>query len=146
MFIAVGPPSFTALALIGIARDLPSGDSYLAQHPGSVEVFQALALAIALFIWILGFWFFCITFVSVIDGAWKMSFHLAWWAFVFPNVGFTIAVISIGQEMMSQGILWVGTAMTLLLIVLYFFVLGAHIRAVWRGDIMWPGKDEDRDE
>ena len=72
-----------------------------------------------------------------------MSFHLSWWAFVFPNVGFTISVIKIGQSLQSEGILWVGTTMTLLLVVVYLFVLACHVRAIWKKKIWFPGKDED---
>lgn len=72
-----------------------------------------------------------------------MSFHLSWWAFVFPNVGFTIATIRIGTSFQSHGVLWVGTAMSLIIVAIYLFVLCCHVRAVWRKQILFPGKDED---
>ena len=74
-----------------------------------------------------------------------MSFHLIWYAFVFPNVGFTIATISIGRELRSQSILWVGSVMTCVIILVFLLVTVAHVRALWKGQIMWPGKDEDKD-
>ena len=136
MFLAVGPPSFTALALITIPKALPPNVGYLAQHPGSLEIFQALGLASAIFMWTLGFWFFCVTLLAIVAGAREMAFHLACWALVFPNVGLTIALIEIGHELESEGILWVGTAMSLFLVALYLFVFQAHIRAFWNHDIM----------
>ena len=75
-----------------------------------------------------------------------MSFHLVWWAFVFPNVGFTIATIRIGEQFESNGILWVGSAMTILLVATWIFVLMSHVRAIWKKQILMPGKDEDKDE
>jgi tellurite resistance protein TehA-like permease len=72
-----------------------------------------------------------------------MSFHLVWWSFVFPNAGFAICTIKIGQAFMSEGILWVGSAMTIILVAVGLFVGGMHIRAVWKNQIMWPWKDED---
>jgi hypothetical protein len=36
--------------------------------------------------------------------------------------------------------------MTVLLVAVWTFVALAHIRAVWRKDILWPGKDDDRDQ
>lgn len=65
---------------------------------------------------------------------------------MFPNVGFTIATINIGNALMSEGILWVGSAMTILLVVIYLFVGASHVRAVYKGHILWPGKDEDHDQ
>jgi tellurite resistance protein TehA-like permease len=153
MFIAVGPPSFTGLALIGISQNLRriypgyTTISGISNPEIIADVFQIIALGAAIFLWVTAFWFFAIALVSVLHGVFKegMSFHLVWWAFVFPNVGFTICTISIGNTMMSQGILWLGSAMTILVIVVWLFVLVMHARAVWRKDILWPGKDEDHD-
>jgi hypothetical protein len=58
-------------------------------------------------------------------------------------VGFTIATIDIGQVFQSQGVTWVGSAMTCLLVVAYLFILFKHVQAVWRGQIIMGGKDED---
>ncbi|KAI9704600.1 MAG: hypothetical protein M1820_005513 [Bogoriella megaspora] len=146
MFIAVGPPSFTALALIGISRSIPADYGYFAIYPSSVETLQQLALAFAIFIWALAFWFFCISLLSVLAEGLSMSFHLVWWAFVFPNTGFTIAVIEIGQELRSNAVTWVGSILSILLVAIYLFVLGSHVYAVLTKQILWPGKDEDKDE
>jgi tellurite resistance protein TehA-like permease len=75
-----------------------------------------------------------------------MSFHLVSWAFVFPNVGFTIATIEIGTVFMSEGILWLGSAMTVLVVIAWLFVGAAHGRAVWKKQILWPGRAEDHDQ
>lgn len=58
-------------------------------------------------------------------------------------MGFTIATIDIGEAFQSQGITWVGSVMTCLLVVTYIFILFKHIQAVWRGQIMMEGQDED---
>ena len=67
-----------------------------------------------------------------------------WYALVFPNVGFTIAVIDIGEQLLSPGIKWVGSAMTILLVTTWLFVLAMHARAVLTKQIMMPGMDEDK--
>ena len=146
MFIAVGPPTFTGLALIGLSRSLPADYGYFASHPAALETLHTLALAFAIFVWTLSFWFFCVSVVSCLMVAREMCFHLVWWAFVFPNSGFTIAVIDIGQQLGSPAITWVGSVMSILLVATWLFVLVMHARAVTKGDIMWPGKDEDKDE
>ena len=146
MFISVGPPAFTALALIGMSRSIPASYGYFAAHPTVVETLQQLALAFAIFIWTLALWFFSVTVVSCLTAVPHLRFHLVWWSFVFPNTGFTIAVIDIGKQLVSPGIMWVGSGMSILLIAMYLFVLGAHVRAIVRKDILWPGQDEDKEE
>jgi C4-dicarboxylate transporter/malic acid transport protein len=155
MFIAVGPPSFTGLALLGISKELgriyPSYTSISGVSNPTIipDVFRILAVAVSVFLWATAFFFFSISLVSTLAGALSkqgMSFHLVWWSFVFPNVGFTICTINLGSALMSSAILWLGSVMTVLLIVLWLFVGCFHIRAVWRGDILWPGKDEDHDQ
>lgn len=144
MFISVGPPSFTGLALIGMSQALPPNYGYFARHLASIETLQTMAVFVAVFLWTLSFWFFCISLLSVLLGARRMSFHLTSWALVFPNVGFTIATIDIGQAFESEGILWVGSAMTILLVIAWFAVAFFHAKAVLRKEIMMPGMDEDK--
>ena len=54
--------------------------------------------------------------------------------------------IKIGTELESAGIKWVGSAMTILIVITYVFVFVAHVRAVWKKQILLEGKDEDADE
>jgi len=36
--------------------------------------------------------------------------------------------------------------MTVILVAVWMFVGAAHVRAVWRKKILWPGRDEDHDQ
>ena len=146
MFISAGPPSFTSLALIGMARALPPEASFFQRHTTAIENMQVLAAFIGVFLWTLSFWFFCTASLAVLTSVKRMSFHLTWWAMVFPNVGFTIATIRIGEEFESEGILWLGSVMTVLLVGMWMFVFVCHVRAVMQRQILMPGKDEDRGE
>lgn len=92
------------------------------------------------------FWFFSIALISTLITAKQMSFKLVWYAMVFPNVGFTIAVIKLGQQLLSPAIEWVGSIMTILLITVWLFVMAAHARAVYMKQITMPGLDEDKDQ
>ncbi|KIW46545.1 uncharacterized protein PV06_02212 [Exophiala oligosperma] len=145
MFIAVGPPSFTALAIIELARHYPAAAGYDYFGPDAVtaQIVQVLSLMVAVFVWSLSFWFFCLGVISCVAARGKFRFHLNWWAFVFPNTGFALATINIGRSLKSQGVLWVGSAMTICLALTYLFVLYHHVRAVWRKDVLFLGKDED---
>lgn len=153
MFIAVGPPSFTALALIGMANDaakvFPQGFdiSDITNTVLVIDVLRIVALLIAIFLWTLGLWFFFITAIAVIAGIpTGGGFHLSWWTFVFPNVGFTIALINIGKALGSEAILWVTSIMTIMLVCMWGFVVFNQIKAVLTKKIMWPERDEDYDE
>lgn len=50
MFIAVGPPSFTGLALIGISTSVPSDYGVFAENPGMAEMMKQLALLFAMYV------------------------------------------------------------------------------------------------
>ena len=96
-----------------------------------------------------------------------MSFTLNWWAvsssqtkplqklqlptnitskqFVFPNAGLTLAAIQVGSALNSPGINGICSALTIFLVIMWLITAVAHIQALWKGKIMWPGKDEDKD-
>jgi C4-dicarboxylate transporter/malic acid transport protein len=140
MFIAVGPPGFTALATIGIAHAIPSDVSYTINNPGALQVLRTVALWVGIWLWTVSFWFFALAVVANVIPILKskMEFTNGWWAFVFPNVGFTISTAVIGEQLDSSGILWLASAMTILLAATWTFVLGAQILAVKRRQLLWP--------
>jgi C4-dicarboxylate transporter/malic acid transport protein len=144
MFIAVGPPSFTSLALIGMANSFPASTGYFGlEAQQTISVLKLLATMTAVFIWCLAFWFFCLALVAILAVSKTAKFRLSWWAFVFPNVGFTLATIKIGDMLESPGVHWVGSVMTMGLVAMYLFVLTMTIKAVSTRQIMSAGKDED---
>ncbi|KAG9194596.1 hypothetical protein G6011_04631 [Alternaria panax] len=144
MFIAVGPPAFTSLAIIGMARAWPLTTTVFGPDgQATAHMLELLATMVAVFIWSLAFWFFCIAVSSILAAAKEMTFHLNWWAFVFPNVGFTLATIKIGAVFGSEVAAWAGSIMTICLVATYLFVFIVCARAVIRRDILSGGKDED---
>ncbi|KAF7344106.1 Malic acid transport protein [Mycena venus] len=144
MFIAVGPPSFTSLALIGMANDFPAiYRAYFGVEATTIQIIKVGATMMAVFIWSLSLWFFCISTLACLAVRHEMRFRLGWYAFVFPNVGFTIATISIGKMLHSAGVDWVGSIMSAVLVITYLAVGFHHVRAFVRREILWEGKDED---
>lgn len=138
----VGPPAFTALAFIGMANGMP--DTFDRELDGFIDVNMIRTFAIigAIFLWALSLWWFGIALVAVLSSPPKY-FHLGWWAMVFPNTGFVLATISIGNELGNETVRWITTGMSICLLLTYLFVLYSHIRAVVIQDIMYPGRDED---
>lgn len=98
------------------------------------------------FVWTLGFWFFCIALISTLQTVKQMTFKCVWYAMVFPNVGLTIALIQIGEKLLSPAIQWITSIMTIILVALWLFVMVAHVRAVVKKQIMMPGLNEDNDQ
>jgi C4-dicarboxylate transporter/malic acid transport protein len=145
MFIAVGPAGYTSVAIIGMAGSLPEGYGYFATYPMAQEVLQVLALWIGVWIWCVGFWFFGFGLLAVLSSAfrWKLQFSMSWWAFVFPNIGFTLATANIGKELQSEGIMWVASVLTIILVIMWFVVLYAMVSAVVRKKLLWPSRDGD---
>ena len=62
---------------------------------------------------------------------------------VFPNSGFIIATINIGNSLQDEVILFVANGLTIAILLMWAFVLYHNIRAVIVQDIMYPGRDED---
>ncbi|KAM0346184.1 hypothetical protein ACHAPU_005605 [Fusarium lateritium] len=143
LFMCVGPPAFTALALIGMAEGLPDKIQFVNDGTSiNVALVKLMAIMGAIFLWALSLWWFGIGVVAVIQSPPKY-FHLGWWAMVFPNTGFTLATISIGKALGSTSIGWVATGMSIVLLCAYAFIFYSHVRAVLSQDIMYPGRDED---
>ncbi|BFZ55310.1 hypothetical protein PYCC9005_002350 [Savitreella phatthalungensis] len=170
LFMPVGASGYTIVALIGCARYIPENYAYFARHPTAGEVLQIVALWSSIFMWLFTFFIFAFALVANLPTAlvWKrpkeqdlpdsssplvglqrrpqMHFKLAWWAIIFPNVGFTIATIYIGQELESPGILWVGSAQTIAVVIFWLMDLILSAKAVITRQIMYPGKDEDKNQ
>ncbi|CAL3962641.1 unnamed protein product [Diplocarpon coronariae] len=131
MFIAVESPSFKGLAVLGISQHLHMVYPSYTTIQGVMNpdiIAQIFRVATAL-------WLSSIASVSVTHGALSkegMSFHLFWWTFVFSNVGSTIVAIDLGNVLMSEGVNWHSSVMTILTVAMWLFVDAVHIRAVWK--------------
>lgn len=140
LFMNVGPPSFTALALIGMADGLP--DRFDPDMDGLIidaGIIRTIALIVGISLWALAAWWWGIAFIAVVQSP-PVYFHLGWWAMVFPNTGWTLATITIGNAMASEPVKWMGTGMSIVLLLTYCYVFYHHVRAVVIQDIMYTGR------
>jgi tellurite resistance protein TehA-like permease len=150
MFISVGPSGFTISGIVGMGQHLPKvvpkdfmGDGELAG-----KVSMVLANWVGLWLWGLAIWF---CFVSVFahwstvkHNRWR--FAMTWYSYVFPNTALCTATFAIAQALDSRAIRITGCVMTCVLICIWLTVFVCMIRAVFLKDILWPQKQEDRDE
>ncbi|KAI4714244.1 hypothetical protein J4E89_001694 [Alternaria sp. Ai002NY15] len=138
---------YTAAGLLSLANQAPSlvAENYFTNTvvPDG-EIVRIIGIMSGLFIILFAYWFFIITTIAVIVGSRRMSFSLNWWAFIFPNAGLTLATIQAGKVLNSEAINGIASALTILLVIMWFFTAAFCIRAVYLGQVLWPGKDEDK--
>lgn len=136
MFILVGMPGYTATALQGLAqaatKHFPQGYLGVETVPAA-DVLVVVSIAVGAFLWLLSFIFFSWTVVCVAYGVNQMRFDVTWWASIFPNVGWVVATSLLGQTLNSQGIQWVASAMTIILVIFWLFVAGSHLKNILQG-------------
>jgi tellurite resistance protein TehA-like permease len=150
MYIAVGPASYTSNTLVALGMQAPKyiPPGFL-NTPSDIPVgyiWQSVGVATGIFIWLLGFWFSALSTVSVLWGIKKMHFTLNQWGVIFPNVGLTIAAIYIGRALDSAGIKAVTSAMSMVLVALWFLTAVMNIWALYKKQVLWPGMDEDMED
>jgi tellurite resistance protein TehA-like permease len=150
LFVKTSAIAYTASTLVTIGTQavkvLPP--DFLG-FPGPTPVgyiWKAIGVPAGLFLWLVAFWFFALSTVSVLFGIRQMKFDLSWWAFIFPNAGLTIAAIQIGNALGSPAIGLVCSAATVLIVMVWLVVAVANVRAVWKREVLWPGMDEDMED
>ncbi|EAW14614.1 tellurite-resistance/dicarboxylate transporter family protein [Aspergillus clavatus NRRL 1] len=165
MFIAVGPWSFTALALIGMAQaavqqfparyilsSVDSPPTTTTTTPVAVpagEIVLILAAFVAVFLWTMAAFCLSIAVLSVLaqcrvfGGRGMVPISLAYWSMVFPNAGFVIATIRLGQVLQSAAILWVTSGLTICQVTAWLCVGSATVWAVVTRRMLWPEDEMD---
>ena len=148
MYVAVGPASYTSTALVLLgsqAKDvLPEGFLDLTIPVG--EIWKAMGVVAGMFLWLVGFWFSAISTVAFVHGWKRANFSMSWWATVFPNAGLMIALIQIGKALDCGRIKAVGSGMTVMVVVAWCLVTVFTVKAVRKGEVLWPGRDEDMED
>jgi tellurite resistance protein TehA-like permease len=149
MFVAVGPASYTVNTFVALGMQAPKHipKGFLGIDSISVgDVFKAVAVAIGIFMWLIGFWFSALSTVSVLLSAKDSHFTLNWWAFIFPNVGLVTALLQISEALDLPGVQMICTGATAVLTLLWVFCAVMHICAIVRKEVLWPGQDEDMED
>jgi tellurite resistance protein TehA-like permease len=171
MFISVGPSGFTIAGVINMAQNLPAciPENFMGvgEMAGTISVVMANWMGI--WLWGLAIFFFIVScgahWSCVRHG--RLRFALTWYSFIFPNTGLTVSytLASLHSQdfkltALSQNATFAvakaldhcrpirifGCVLTCLLVAGWFFVFGMMVRAVILKDILWPQKQEDRDE
>ena len=153
MFVSVGPSGFTAGAVINMAASASRAfhPDFLGDGALAATIVKVVANFMALWIWGLAIWFFIVS----VGAHWtyakhshrhKLEFSMTYFSFIFPNTALITATFAVGKAFSSSAILWVGCVASILLVALWIFVFTSMIRAIVLKHILWPQKQDDRDE
>lgn len=148
MFVSVGPSGFTVAGLVHlgntvIPKVMPSG---FQGNTDAAIVIKLLSDLAGLWMWGLCLWFFLVS----VGAHWQVmqpknpehhiQFDMTWFSFVFPNTALVTATQALGKSLNSNGLKIFGTVMAVLLVILWIFVFGMMIRALWLRRLLWPGE------
>lgn len=152
MFVSVGPSGFTISGIVSLGNILPDvvDENFLLQGNGKLagQVSQIASVWFGLWLWGLAFWFFIVS----VGAHWncmqrgRMTFALTFYSYVFPQTALTTATFAIAKALDNRPIRILGCVMTILVIMIWLVVFSLMIRAVLKKDILWPQKQEDKDE
>lgn len=144
MYMSVGPAAYTCAGLLTLGKQamsvVPPDFLGVTSFPVG-DIWYAMSVPAALFLWLIAIWFSALSTVSVLNSVKKMGFALQWWSFIFPNAGLATATIRLGEALDSKAIKLAGTVITVILIPLWFMVIFSHGRAIWDRELLAPGKD-----
>lgn len=150
MFVSVGPSGFTCGAMINMAgaAAVAFPPTFMGNGALAATIVKVVANFAALWIWGLAIWFFIVS----VGAHWScighggLRFAMTWFSFIFPNSALITATFAVGKAFGSSAIPWVGCVMTCILVALWLFVFAAMIRAIFLKHILWPQKQDDKDE
>ncbi|PIA97108.1 hypothetical protein CB0940_06212 [Cercospora beticola] len=152
MFVSVGPSGFTISGVVGMGDILPRvvDQDFLLPGHGELagQVSKIASVWFGLWLWGLAFWFFIVS----VGAHWnciqrgRMTFAMTFYSYVFPQTALTTATFYIALALDNRPIRILGCAMAILVIIAWIVVFVMMIRAVINKDILWPQKQEDKDE
>ncbi|CAO1601201.1 hypothetical protein XANCAGTX0491_004868 [Xanthoria calcicola] len=138
MFVAVGPTAYTVTAIVALGSSASTGlpDPFLGEPPkAAAATIHVIAVVAGTFLWLFAFWFFALSAVAVALGGRKLTPNYAWWSFIFPNAGLTLATIQLGKAYDSPAINYLCSVMTGALFLGWLFVSASLLNAVRKGKL-----------
>lgn len=151
MFVSVGPSGFTISGIVSIGHVLPDvvfSSTFMGNGELAGQVSKIVSIWAGLWLWGLAFWFFLVS----VGAHWSclhrgtMTFAMTFYSYVFPNTALTTATFAIAKALDNRPINIIGCVMTVFVIITWLAVFVGMIRAVINKDILWPQKQEDREE
>jgi hypothetical protein len=153
MFVSIGPSGFTIAGIITMGQTLPKAVSKDFMGPGLGDLVGKVGMIcanwIGMWLWGLAFWFLIISVFAHFSSAMKGKIHFAmtFYSFVFPNTALTTATFAVDLALgETRGVQILGCVLAVAVVLTWCWVFIMMIRAVKTHHILWPQRQEDRNE
>lgn len=136
-WLALGPIGTGALALLILGAQAP--DILALIQLENLGVFFQNAGIVASFI-LLGFgvWWVAIAVLTTLKhAATELPFNLGWWGLTFPLGVFTLAILSLGQQLHLSFIVDTGLAFAAILMMLWVMVMSKTLQGMYQGNLFF---------
>lgn len=150
MFVSVGPSGFTISGIINMGQAIVNciPDDFMGVGALAGTITVVVANWVGIWLWGLAIFFLLVSIGAHYNcvGHGRLHFAMTWYSFIFPQTGLTTATFAVGKALNNTGFRVLGCVFTGILVIVWFFVFAMMIRAVHTKQILWPQKQEDRDE
>jgi len=136
-WLALGPIGTGALALLILGAQAPEVLALIQLE--NLGVFFQNAGIVASFI-LLGFgvWWVAIAVLTTLKhAATELPFNLGWWGLTFPLGVFTLAILSLGQQLHLSFIVDTGLAFAAILMMLWVMVMSKTLQGMYQGNLFF---------
>ncbi|RON82264.1 TDT family transporter [Pseudomonas fluorescens] len=134
-WLALGPIGTGALGMLLLGGDAPA--IFAANGlPGIGEIASGLGLIAGITLWGFGLWWMLTALLITVrylrDG---IPFNLGWWGFTFPLGVYSLATLKLASILNLAFFSVFGTALVLLLAVMWLIVGKRTVQGAWRGEL-----------
>ena len=134
-WLALGPIGTGALGMLLLGGDAPA--IFAANGlPGIGEIASGVGLIAGITLWGFGLWWMLIALLITVrylrDG---IPFNLGWWGFTFPLGVYSLATLKLASSLNLTFFSVFGTALVLLLAVMWLIVGKRTVQGAWRGEL-----------
>ncbi|KAK5626026.1 hypothetical protein RRF57_001742 [Xylaria bambusicola] len=135
VFLPLGPPGYGAFVVIQLGKDalkVFEPNQFVPAAPFAGQVLYTVGIMMALIMW--GFGLLWLFFAVAAISRQKFPFNLGWWGFTFPLGVYAVATTTLGRELPSTFFKNLGTALSLVVALLWIVVSIGTIRHAWLGE------------
>ncbi|MFW2040090.1 TDT family transporter [Acinetobacter sp. ULE_I001] len=136
-WLALGPIGTGALALLILGAQAPEVLA-LIQLENLGVFFQNVGIVASFILLGFGVWWVAIAVLTTLKhAATELPFNLGWWGLTFPLGVFTLAILSLGQQLHLSFIVDTGLAFAAILMMLWVMVMSKTLQGMYQGNLFF---------
>ncbi|OIW34242.1 hypothetical protein CONLIGDRAFT_566654 [Coniochaeta ligniaria NRRL 30616] len=146
VFLPLGPLGQGAFAVMQLGQDslkLFERNNYIPAAPAAGQILYMGGVMLALIMW--GFGLVWLFFALASISRTKFPFNLGWWGFTFPLGVYSVATTTLAKELPSLFFKGLGTALSLIVVLLWVVVGLSTVRYTLSGKLLYAPCIEDWD-